>query len=83
MEGHFETGYKMAVLKMVIIPQPKHFEGPGSIPGQSADKVAPGQAFIRVLRFYLVGIFPPEIHKHISFNYHQRCIILAIESVAE
>ena len=49
--------------------------------GFGADKVAPGQVLIQVLRFFPVNIIPPVLHTHSSFIYHRCQINLVTDSV--
>ena len=49
--------------------------------GFVVDKVAVGQVFLRVFRFFPVSIIPPVIHAYSSIHL-QLCIILKIDSVS-
>jgi hypothetical protein len=72
-ESHFEIEHKMAVLKMVIIPQIKRLVfdlalrsprfDPRTVGGQSGT----GTGIFPSTSFYLTSLCPPEIHAPISF----------------
>jgi hypothetical protein len=47
------------------------------------DRVALGQAVLRVLRFLSVSIVPTVLHTHMSFIYHRCYITLAIDTVVK
>ena len=49
--------------------------------GFVGDKVAVGQVYLSVLELSLVRIIPPIKNTHISFMYHHRYVIFAVNSV--